>query len=84
MTHRPNIYTRQRTDKGFLYRVESRILLTEKSIAEDIKVNNIPCNKDLLKALLASENNKVIANKLLYTKALSESMKGKILKDIKK
>jgi len=80
-----DIFTRQRTSKEFVYRVKGSMFFDgiTRSIAEGIKVNNIPCNKPLLKKFLSDGDTKIIANKLLYTKALSESMNGTVLKEIK-
>jgi len=78
-----DIFVRQRIDTGFVYRFNSRIPAT-RSIAEEIEVNGVFCNKALLKTFLSNKDTKAIANKIIYAKALSEGMKGTTLGDIKK
>jgi len=72
-----DFFTRQRTSKGYVYRVDSRMLLDgiTKSIAEEIEVNYISCNMTSLKMFLSNDKYNVFVNKLLYTKALAECIK---------
>jgi len=77
-------FVRKRTSKGFSYYTSCRLFLNKRSIAEDIKIGNTPCNSSLLKTLLKDEKNGTLANNLLYVKALSECIKsGAPMKDIK-